>query len=466
MESRTSVAVVLSLLALSPMTFAQSTGGVGTNSSTAQANTSARIFGPLRYSRAAAAAYAAQHAAGNLSSQNTPIISANASANLPLQIVTNSYLTEGSGGSKYLPLWTYDVVSPRDGNHHQGTIVGHDPFKNPGIDKIPTFIVPLVIRTHSVATSIDPTTGIVSLAPGDATSDPTQPDSVCLSAPNDVPVKLADQSPAFVPTTFSMGGINVGTTQYLDAFQRGNFWNVLGAKRNQYHILLNPVRALEPIVIDVPSNEGYALMDPLFFGPPPICTPTIFIDINWFDSYIVGTVLPEVDKLGVDAGSLPIFLTYNAAWLYEPITNLSIPGAGGWHGNAGTPMGAQTYIVAEFDTSNAFVGPFPDNTETLTHELGEWLNDPYSLGGIVLGNGTPPWGPSGQVAGCQANMEIADPLTNTLLPPLVMPNGYGYLLQEMAFFSWFYGGTPTGVNGWYSNNGSFLTDAGPVCSAY
>jgi hypothetical protein len=37
-----------------------------------------------------------------------------------------------------------------------------------------------------------------------------------------------------------------------------------------------------------------------------------------------------------------------------------------------------------------------------------------------------------------------------------MPNGFTYHLQELAFFSWFYRQDPsTGVNGWYSDNGTF-----------
>jgi hypothetical protein len=46
----------------------------------------------------------------------------------------------------------------------------------------------------------------------------------------------------------------------------------------------------------------------------------------------------------------------------------------------------------------------------------------------------------------------------------VMPNGYTYHLQELAFFSWFFGAPSIGIHGWFSNNGTFLTDAGPVCT--
>jgi hypothetical protein len=41
---------------------------------------------------------------------------------------------------------------------------------------------------------------------------------------------------------------------------------------------------------------------------------------------------------------------------------------------------------------------------------------------------------------------------------------FTYNLQELAFFSWFYGAPTLGLNGWFSNNGTFLTDAGPPCT--
>jgi len=105
-------------------------------------------------------------------------------------------------------------------------MVGHDPFKNPATDRIPTFIVPLIIRTH-------------------------------------------------------------------DAFQRANFWKVLGNRASRYHVLLDPIRTLDPILIDVPPNEGLALTNGLVLGPPAFCAPQSLVDANWFDSYVNGTILPE-----------------------------------------------------------------------------------------------------------------------------------------------------------------------------
>ena len=46
----------------------------------------------------------------------------------------------------------------------------------------------------------------------------------------------------------------------------------------------------------------------------------------------------------------------------------------------------------------------------------------------------------GQVTGCQANWEVGDPLSGTLMPPITM-NGKSYQMQELAFYSWFFNKT-------------------------
>ena len=92
----------------------------------------------------------------------------------------------------------------------------------------------------------------------------------------------------------------------------------------------------------------------------------------------------------------------------------------------------------------------------LSHEVAEWQDDPFGT------NPTKPWGNIGQVAGCQTNLEVGDPLSGTPIPTVT--NGHTFHPQELAFFSWFYHSNPSlGVNGLFSNNGTFTT-AAPVCS--
>jgi hypothetical protein len=380
-----------------------------------------------------------------------------ASESGPLNISTQSF----PGSNTSLPYWTFNIRGSRDKDHHLGVMVGHDPFKNPGTDRIPTYIVPLIIRTHTVATGYDPTTGLYSKAPGNVTIDPTRPDNTCLAKPNNVPIRLIQQSPILNPAHFVFGGVDVGTTQYVDAFQRANFWSVLEQGAEDYHVLLNPVITTEPVFVDVPATAGLALTDPNLFQAAygfSYCAPMLLVDINWFDSYVTGTILPKLEKAGVGPGNFPVLLTYNTAWPIGAVTSINNCCAIGYHGSTGVPTPNQTYGVVDFDTTGWFFGPVNGlGTSVMAHEVGEWMNDPFGS------NETAPWGGTGQVASCQANLEVGDPLTGTLVAPVTMPNGYSYSLQELAFFSWFYGAPSTGINGWYSNNGTFTADAGPNC---
>jgi hypothetical protein len=93
----------------------------------------------------------------------------------------------------------------------------------------------------------------------------------------------------------------------------------------------------------------------------------------------------------------------------------------------------------------------------MSHAVAEWMNDPFG------NNPVPAWGHIVQQAGCQGNLEVGDPLSGTQAPRIVMPNGFTHHLQELAFFSWFYGAPSIGIHGWFSSDGTFLTDAGSVC---
>jgi len=334
-------------------------------------------------------------------------------------------------------------------------MVGRNPFRDPGPSNIPTEVIPLIIKTQTIGASLNTTTGIITTTPGTNTLDPTQPDNVCLSAPNNVPTQLVSGSPIFTPAPFRFGGTFIGNTQYSDAFQRGNFWNVLGEDRNNYHVRLRPVHFLQPIVLNVPAVYGLAITNPLFFGPPAFCAPLGIVDIGWFDNYLNGTVIPALASQGVGPSNFPIFLVYNVVWA-EPVTNLNTCCIGGYHSITGFPQLNQTYSPADFDTTAVF--GYPLNTEILAHEVDEWMDDPMTI------NPTPLWGNTGQVQGaCQGNLEVGDPLTGTDVPDVTMPNGYTYHLQELAFFSWFFGAPSISVNGWFSNNNTFKTDAGPPC---
>ena len=346
-----------------------------------------------------------------------------------------------------LATFTYKVTSSRDGNTYTGAMVGSDPFSSGfTTTTVTTPVIPLIITINAVATGLNKR-GILTQTNGTITFDPTAPDNACLSAPNNVPVTLVQQSPIFQAASFAFGGTPVGDTQYIDAFQRANFWQLVGG--TDYHTLVNPV-LFRPISLNIHPGKGLAIPSSLFGS----CGPLGIVDLKTLDSILTGTILPQLAAQGVDTSQFPVFLLYNTVMSLGVPNNLNKCCVLGFHGATGSPV--QTYSPIDFDTSGLF-GPTIHDTSIMAHEVGEWMDDPFG------NNPTPLWGHTGQVSGCQGNLEVGDPLTGANIPPVVGPNGFTYNLQELAFFSWFYGAPSIAVNGWFSDNNTFTTDAGPVC---
>jgi len=346
-----------------------------------------------------------------------------------------------------LATFAYTITSSRDGNTYSGVMVGQDPFSSSFTPTVVTTpVIPLIITTNSVATKVS-SGGILATTKGTTTFDPTRADNTCLSAPNDVPVTLMQQSPIFQAANFKFGHTFVGKTQYVDAFQRGNFWSSVGG--TDYHTLVNPV-LLKPVTLNISANDGLAL-PPTLFGS---CGPLGIVNINTLDPILTGTLLPQLAAQGVDTSQFPVFLLYNVVMSIGVPNNLNKCCVLGFHGATGSPI--QTYSPIDFDTTGLF-GPTVNDSSVAAHEVAEWMDDPFG------NNPTPAWGHTGQVSGCQDNLEVGDPLSGTDVAPVRGANGFTYHLQELAFFSWFYGAPSVAVNDWFSDNNTFKTDAGPVC---
>lgn len=374
---------------------------------------------------------------------------------------------------EHLPLFNYTVTSTRDGKTYTGTIVGDSPFDHPsGKVSVPSQIVPVIVITHSVFAGIDANGNVVT-APGTVVFNPSVPDDSCLSAPNDVPLKLVQQSPIYNRADFNYGGTDVGFTQATDAFQRANFWDLIDHSGDgngngndnsgngvSYHVILSPVHTVSAIVVNVPAGKGVAYPSAAFNGCPG--GKIAIVDNAVYAPALFNSIPGGLDAQGVNPSTFPMFVEHNvvecdaltATTNCGTLDQNSLCCILGFHSH----NGQQTLGTADFDTSNIFVSPTPDVAD-MSHEVGEWMNNPLNS------NSTPAWGHTGQVVGCQGNLEVGDPLSGTLAPTIFNPqNRFTYHLQEMAFFSWFFGAPSVGIHGWFSNNGTFLHDAGPVCS--
>ena len=223
---------------------------------------------------------------------------------------------------------------------------------------------------------------------------------------------------------FVQGGTDLGNTQYIDAFQRGNFWGDVSTNTN-YHVLLNLVVLPEQTIV-VPPSSGRVGTE---FG-----LRVALVDINFFDAKWQQIISSNPT---ITPNSFPIAVTYD--------TYLTQGGGcciGGYHssfGNAGAP---QTY--AHFTYIDK-VGVFSQDVSALSHEVGEWMDDPF------INN-----------SACGGLLEVGDPLEggpNFGGFPYTL-NGFTYNLQDLVFLQYF-GQTPsTSVNGWWSFQNASLS----VCS--
>jgi hypothetical protein len=332
----------------------------------------------------------------------------------------NAAALRASVSGAAVPMAPYSVVAS-DGNTYTGTLVGTSPFDGSGLTTmVNTPIIPVVISVNLVGV-------------GPYVSDPTASDP-CLPGGSDATLVL--NSPIFNSTDYVINGQDVGTTQYIDAFQRASFWALVGG--TDYHLLLQPNQALP---------QAFNTFTQGFFDPNPSCggaTYNLFFEIHEFDFWVNTVALPAV---GADPTQFPILLFQNVSLYNGFIQNCCVLG---YHNANGGSF--QTYGTANLDTAGFFASSA--ESAALSHEVGEWANDP------LVNNATPLWGNIGQVVGCQNNLEVGDPLSGTLFPTVFM-NGFGYNMQELAHFDWFFGTPSNAAGGLYSNNGTFTGPAAP-----
>ena len=307
------------------------------------------------------------------------------------------------------------------------TMVGKSPFKAAAdpTATISTVIVPVKIV----------------LANSD-TFDPTVADSCAPSS--SVDRTLA--SPLFGTKKYTWGGTVVGTGQYLSAFRRAEFRRQTrpNGVNPGYQVNLSPT-VLGTVTVNVPAGDAAE--------GTIACGKFAGIEISWWDSYVRNTLMPQLATQGVGSDDFVIFELNDVV---EYITTTSNCCVLGYHNAFTNPAdgGVTTYSTSMFDNSTQ--GEFGGaDISVLTHEIAEWMDDPLVDG---VNNNTKPWGNIGQVAGCQTNLEVGDPLTGTLQATKF--GGATWHPQELAFFSWFYHENPShGVNGWFSSHGTFTADA-------
>jgi hypothetical protein len=225
------------------------------------------------------------------------------------------------------------------------------------------------------------------------------------------------QSPIFDKSTdYTQGGADLGQTQYIDAFQRGNFWSIVQNNPNSHLLLGGPtsgITVLPEQTLNVPAGSGHV--------GSPFGHQVAEVGYGYLDGQI-RTIMSQMQQ--IQPNTFPIFMTYN--------TYLTSGGCciGGYHGN----VGAQTY--SHF-TYIGYVGDFAQDVSALSHEVGEWADDPL----YPTRNSTP----------CGI-LEVGDPLegTNNYGGYPYTLHGFTYNLQDLVFLRYFGADPSTSVNDWWS----------------
>ena len=372
---------------------------------------------------------------------------------VPLHGGSTGEALSGAAIGATIPMFSYSFTASRDFQQQTGVMVGRSPFAHGArTTNIKAVIIPVVFKLKNHANTSQT-----------ITFDPTIADGTC--SPHGVPLTLIQNSPIFQPVDFTMpasGGVNVGTGQYIDEFQRANFWTNVMVTGDRFHTVLSPVSVAPTQTVTPPSTaDGLGYQPAEFLNPP--CRALGVVDVNFWDPSAGGvnvpgeaqTLIANLTTAGtIDPTAFPIFVFYNVVLASGNSPFVKSCCILGYHGAQGPPV--QTYSVADYETTGLFVPG--EDISAMSHEIGEWMDDP--LGSNIVPN----WGNIGQVSGCQvpSALEVGDPLSDGHEFPVSL-GGMTYHPQELAFFSWFMGAPSLGVDGDFSNNGTFFQDAGPPC---
>ena len=249
----------------------------------------------------------------------------------------------GGALGKHSPqaLQTWNGSITYNGNNYNFTMVGTDPSSTNGTTTVTAYIIPIKMNytkavygaNHHV---FDPN---VNLQHGV---------SITQNVLN---------SPLFNNVSWTWGGTNVGTTQYVDAVQRASFWQNVTTNTN-YHVVLAPTVLTEQVINPTRAQGGAVVANP-FGGRGKVGE----MNINSYDAALQGFMAHFSQ---INPTNVVIFVTDN---IYLTSGGCCI---GGYHS---ANNNGQSYMTATYAYSpGAFV--FSSDISAFSHEISEWYDDP------------------------------------------------------------------------------------------
>ncbi len=293
-----------------------------------------------------------------------------------------------------LPTWNGSISY--QGSNYSFSMVGTNPATSNGTTTLTIYVIPIKMVYGSLN--------------GKMTFDPN------VNTANGVSItQNVLNSPLFNTMDWKWGSTDVGTAQYEDAFQRGSFWGSVQTNSNYHVVFATPV-VLSEVTINVSRLQGRVMSNP--FGAGKVGT----MGINAFDSQLQ-TFMSHFAQ--INPGVLPLFVTDN---IY--LTQNASCCIGGYHS---ADTNGQTYSYASYVT---YTGSFSQDISALSHELGEWYDDPMTTSNSPCGI-----------------LEVGDPLEN--LPNYgdfsVTANGVTWHPQALAFMQYFGSPANFSANSWLDN---------------
>jgi hypothetical protein len=269
------------------------------------------------------------------------------------------------------------------------TMIGTDPTNTNTNTTIPVEVVPVIFKY--------PSFGKTKFSPKkDKYSDGETVLQNFLTSP------LLDSN-----VDFQSGTVDFGKGQYIDSYQRANFYGNNVQNETNYHVVLGSPTVLKPLKITVQSGQGVVETNP--FGSQKIGTYGFSAMDSQINSYIRAHSQVTPDQF-VFFVSHNIFLTSGGCCI------------GGYHTATSAQPGGQTYGYTTLVTE---AGSFSQDVSAASHEIGEWLDDPFTDNHV----------------GCQDNsiLENGDPLEGRAnyggFP--YQDHGFTYNLQDLVFINYF-----------------------------
>jgi hypothetical protein len=292
------------------------------------------------------------------------------------------------------PTWSYSFKYGR--KTYTDAFIGTAPTTN-STTTIPVYLVPMAMTY------------------GSTTYDPTKVTANGVSI-----VQNVLNSPLFQSSVnYTQGGTNIGTTQYEDAFQRATLWGTAKSYPNWHTIFGTPT--VEPVQTFNVGTHGELINA---FGASNL----ILANISYFDS----AIQKLIGTLKIPSTALPLFITTNT--YLSSTNNTSGCCIGGYH----SVYSSQPYAHATYITT---AGAFAQDVSALSHELGEYIDDPST-------NNSSPCGV----------LEVGDPLEGNAnyggYPYTV--GGVTWNLQDLATLEYFGAPANTSINNYFTFQGESI----------